>query len=356
LLFYENENKYENMDTQKLQEIKEAIQSSHVNFLIGAGLSTPYLPLLGDIETKLTMEKKNSERIKIKKEYFEKVMAPNLDIMQNTVDATKQTDFENTRKAYKDFFELMGHILLHRKNTILSKQANVFTTNIDVLMETTLEELGVEYNDGFSGRLNSVFSLSNFKKSILKRSLHFENISEVPVFNLIKIHGSLTWERIEDKIVFSKLKQFDRSWLKKSGKKFDDVYKKLAIINPEKKKFEETVIDLTYYELLRLYSSELEKENVTLFIMGFSMEDEHIREITLRSANSNPTLKIYVFSHDKDTDSSMKNKMQIGKLRYSNIEIIEPEDDSVENKLNLNNITTSVFAAVANSISHDNKD
>jgi hypothetical protein len=344
------------MDTQKLQEIKEAIQSSHVNFLIGAGLSTPFLPLLGDIETRLTTEKKNLERIKIKKEYFEKVMMPNLDVIQNTIAADRQLDFNNTHNAYNEFFELIGHILLHRKNTILSKQANIFTTNIDILMETSLEELGVEYNDGFSGRLSSTFSLSNFKKSILKRSLHFENISEVPVFNLIKIHGSLTWEKDGNKIIFSKLKHFDKSWLRKSGKKFDDVYKKLAIINPEKKKFEETVIDLTYYELLRLYSSELEKENVTLFIMGFSMEDEHIREITLRSANSNPTLKIYLFSHAQDTDSSIKNKMQIGKLRYSNIEIIEPEDNTNENKLNLGKITASVFTEVANTISHDNKD
>jgi len=29
------------------------------------------------------------------------------------------------------------------------------------------------------------------------------------------------------------------------------------------------------------------------------MEDEHIKEITIRSANSNPTLKIYLFAMDK---------------------------------------------------------
>jgi len=310
-----------------IQEIKEAVQSSHINFLFGAGLSNPFLPLLGDIETRLSNEARKPERIKIKKEYFEKVMMPNLDVISGKIDATKQADFDATCKAYKDFFELISHILLKRKNTILSKQANIFTTNIDVLMETVLEESSLEYNDGFTSRLNSIFSLSNFKKSILKRSLHFENISEVPVFNLMKIHGSLTWEKIKDKIYFSKLKHFDKTILKKSGKSFDEKYGKLAIVNPEKKKFEETVIDLTYYELLRMYSSELEKENVVLFVMGFSMEDEHIREITLRTADSNPTLKIYIFCHGQDQDSKMKEKMRIGKLRYSNIEIIEPSDN-----------------------------
>jgi len=344
------------MDNQKIQEIKEVIQSSHINFLFGAGVSNHFLPLLGDIETRLSSEKKEDERIKIKKEYFEKVMLPNLEVVNGNINNSKQTDFETTHKAYKNFFELVGHILLHRKNTILSKQANVFTTNIDILMENALEEIGIEYNDGFSGRLNSTFSLSNFKKSILKRSLHFENISEIPIFNIIKIHGSLTWEKIGDKIFFSKLKHFDNSLKDKTGKAFNDGYKKLAIVNPEKKKLEETVINLTYYELLRMYSSELEKENAVLFIMGFSMEDEHIREITIRSANSNPTLKIYLFCHGQDTDSKMKDKMQIGKLRYSNIEIIEPENNEKKDKLNLAKITELIFGSIVKSIAHDNKD
>lgn len=339
-----------------MQEIRDVVQSSHINFLFGAGLSNPYLPLLGDIETRLSGEKSTAERIKIKKEYFEKVMLPNLEVINGNINTSKQDDFKATHKAYKNFFEFVGHILLHRKNTILSKQTNIFTTNIDILMETALEDLGIEYNDGFSGRLNSSFSLSNFKKSILKRSLHFENVSEIPVFNLIKIHGSLTWEKIKDKILFSKLKHFDTSLLKKTGETFDEDYKKLAIVNPEKKKIEETVIGLTYYELLRMYSSELEKENVVLFVMGFSMEDEHIREITIRSANSNPTLKIYLFCHGKDSDSKMKDKMKIGQLRYSNIEIIEPESDESKDKLSLAKITELVFGAIANSIAHDNKD
>ncbi|MCX6739616.1 MAG: SIR2 family protein [Candidatus Parcubacteria bacterium] len=344
------------MDDRKIQEIREGLQSSHVNFLFGAGLSTPYLPLLGDIEIRLSRERKSAERIKIKKEYFEKVMIPNLEIINNDITSSKQNDFNITQKAYKDFFELIGHILLHRKNTILSKQVNIFTTNIDILMEVALEELNMEYNDGFSGRLNSVFSLSNFKRSILKRSLHYENVSEVPIFNLVKIHGSLTWKKIEDKIFFSKLTHFDKSLLKKSGKKFDDNYKKLAIVNPEKKKLEETVMDLTYYELLRMYSSELEKENVILFIMGFSMEDEHIREITIRGANSNPTLKIYLISHEKDTNLDLARKMEIGKLRYSNIEIVEPEDGEQNSKLSLTVITKLIFEKVVKNIAHDNKD
>lgn len=326
-----------------IQEIKETIQSSHVNILIGAGLSTPFLPVLGDIESRLSIETNIAKRIIIKKEYFQSVMAPNIDIISNRIDITKQDDYKITINSYKNFFELIGRILLSRKNTILSKQANIFTTNIDILIETAIEEIGLEYNDGFSGRLSPKFSISNYKKSILKRSLHYENISEIPVFNVIKIHGSLTWEKVEDRIYFSKLWHVDKYLLNKKGKRFEEEYHKLAIINPEKKKYEETVVDLTYYELLRMYSSELEKENVVLFVMGFSMNDEHIREITIRTANSNPTLKIYVFCFRKDDASEMKTKMRFAELRYSNIEIIEPDDNEDANKLRLSKINEFVF-------------
>ena len=78
-------------------------------------------------------------------------------------------------------------------------------------------------------------------------------------------------------------------------KKFIDEYENLLIINPTKEKFRSSVLNRNYYELLRIYSTELEKENTVLFVMGFSFSDEHIREVTIRAANSNPTLKVYIF-------------------------------------------------------------
>lgn len=328
------------------QEMKEIIQSSNLNFLFGAGLSTPFLPLLNDIETRLTKENDTAKKVPIYREYFEKIMIPNLSIVDNSIDKSETSNFQKTYKNYKKFFELISLILLKRKSTILSKQANIFTTNIDILIETALEESFLEYNDGFAGHLNPIFSLSNFKKSILKRSLHFENISEIPVFNLIKMHGSLTWNKKDKEIHFSHLKHFTKELLNKGDVDFRSEYNKLAIVNPEPKKFEETVIDLTYYELLRMYSSELEKENTVLFVMGFSMADQHIREITIRSANSNPTLKIYIFCHSTDKVSEVEKIMTVGKLKYSNIEIISPQDEEESSKLNFEKINNSVFTDI----------
>ena len=336
------------------QELKEIIQSSNLNFLLGAGLSRPFLPILNDIEMRLTDEKNETKRIGIYKEYFEKIMLPNLYIIEDSFETRTESNFRATYENYKKFFEIVSLILLRRKSTILSKQANIFTTNIDIFCETALEESNLEYNSGFSGLLNPKFGLSNFKKSISKRSLHFENVSEIPVFNLIKMHGSLTWYKKGDDINFSRLTHIDRTALKKGDKEFMSFYEKIAIINPEPKKLRETVIDLIYYELLRMYSSELEKENTVLFVLGFSMSDQHIREITVRAANSNPTLKIYVFAHSKDRLSEMSKNLNIGELRYSNIEIICPENDNIENKYDFKKINCEVFEPMLTYYHDDN--
>jgi len=341
------------MDVKKIQKIKDIIQSSNFNFLIGAGLSMPFLPPLNDIEAKMNNAETVEEKYKISKEYFEKVMLPNKKIVLQQFDYSEDENgvseigkYETVIKQYQIFFDLIANILFERKGTILSKQANIFTTNIDIFMEKALEDNNLNYNDGFSGNLEPSFDISNFKKTIHKKSLHFENTSEIPTFNLIKVHGSLTWILNEKskRINFTKLNHIDESLLKESMTAFQKEYEKIMVVNPEISKLSKTVLDVIYYELLRVYSAELEKENSVLFVLGFSMEDEHIREITLRSANSNPTLTVFIFCHSKDKAEGMRTK--IGKPRYNNIEIIEPTDNSNENKFNFKNINEQLFNKV----------
>ncbi len=334
------------MDDREIQKIKEIIQSSNLNFLIGAGLSTPFLPLLNDIEQRLNKEKDESKKTIIYKEYFTKVVLPNFVFIDNNLTNNKDSNFQTVYKNYRVFFGLISSILLKRKNTILSKQANIFTTNIDLFIETALESLNLEYNDGFSGRLNSTFSLSNFKRSILKRSIHFENISEIPLFNVLKMHGSLSWHRQDNKILFSKLNHINKNLSDLSDQNFKEGYANISIVNPELKKVQESVIDLTYYELLRMYSSELEKENTVLFVMGFSMSDEHIREITIRAANSNPTLKIYIFCYRKQEVTKISEACLLDRLKYSNVELVTPADDEEGNSYDLKKINETFFQKI----------
>jgi len=336
------------------RELKEILQSSNINFLFGAGCSSPYLALLANIEKSISEANgNNSEITKQLKKYFEGVILPSLSILDNGAnlstkkpskkELSEKEKYDLTVLGYSEFFSSINKILLYRKSTLLNKQANIFTTNIDIFLEKVLENMNLEYNDGFSGNFDPTFRTSNFNKSIQKVSTHFSNVSEIPTFNLIKLHGSLSWksDKTKENIVFSKLGEvqtIDR--VKSDDAKFRKEYDKLQIINPTKNKLQETVIDVTYYELLRLYSSELEKENTVLFVIGFSMEDEHIRAITKRVADSNPTLKIYILCHSNGSTKNLCDKW-FGEMRYQNVAVIAPDEE--EKHYDLATITSDLF-------------
>ena len=375
------------MNNNLMNDLRDIVQDCNINFLIGAGLSSPYLSLLGNIEKLLTelsnmkeQEKvtKNQEKIiraSFYKEIFDKVIVKNIDLLKRLNEG--RFNFSNGEEKnlylgfikYTNFIIIINEIFLNRRSTILSKQVNLFTTNFDIFLDVALEETRVEYNDGFNGHFNPVFNLSNFKRSFLKRTLHYDNIYELPGFNLMKLHGSLTWKKEKNKenIFFDKNlelvenikkiqvpnEQLINIRGKDNEKEIDDLitqskdrkihsiidefiteYEKLSIINPTKEKFKETLLQRNHYELLRIYSTELEKENTVLFVMGFSFSDEHIRDITIRVANSNPTLKIYIFAYTDIEKENIKNKL----IKKNNVKVLSPKDIPEELYRNKNNV------------------
>ncbi|WP_090714716.1 SIR2 family protein [Bathymodiolus azoricus thioautotrophic gill symbiont] len=234
---------------------------------------------------------------RIKKEYFKKSIRKNICLLTIPFMSLPQQFLQ-----YKKFYKTINALILQRESSLLSKQVNIFTTNVDIFSEIALEDTGIEFNDGFHGRFNPKYSIGNFKKSYYKTSLHYENTSEIPVFNVIKLHGSVSWCTEDKNIKLDKDLKLVKEISNSSDDKFKENYDKLMIVNPSKKKFRDTVLNETHYDLLRMYNNELEKENSVLFVMGFSFADEHIKELTLRAANTNPTCVIYIFVHDDSND------------------------------------------------------
>jgi hypothetical protein len=62
------------------------------------------------------------------------------------------------------------------------------------------------------------------------------------------------------------------------------------------------------------------------WVLGFSMADEHIREITKRAANSNPTLKVYIFCYS-DGETNKNLEAWFIDMKYQNIEIVVPDGE-----------------------------
>ena len=336
----------------QLTTLKNTIQSCNINFLLGSGLSRPYLITLGNIETLLEeLERSDSPdtlakdivKASLYKRYFEEVMLKNLEsYKKNKAD---KKDYDAVLKNYKDFLQSVNTVLLHRYVPIYNKQINLFTTNIDLFFERSLEGTKVEFNDGFAGRLNPRLDLSNFQKSYNKTSLHYQNTSEIPVFNLLKLHGSINWKKEGEQIILSDFDEYkavslalaklgsepfieitkesklatlitnarkkideglDQEELEQALVDFFNAYDQLQIVNPTKEKFKTTLLNNYYYELLRLFANEMEKENTLLFALGFSFADEHVREITIRALNSNPTLQLYAVAHSAEAKSDVE--------------------------------------------------
>ncbi len=341
-------------DISDFKDFKNLLQSGRLNFLIGSGLSAPYLGILGGTEQKLE-EIRNAEynnederlaaEADIIKTYFETCISKNHEIRHTN------NDFEGVLQNYKSLLHNINKIILLRQNNLLlSKQVNLFTTNFDIFLEKSLEEQKLEFNDGFSGTLDPCFNLSNFKKSLYKTSQHYDNKSEVPMFNLFKLHGSVTW-RLDGELIKldSKLEVLN------SVKNDINNYNKLPIINPTKEKFKFTTLNYTYYELLRMFSNELERENSVLFVMGFSFADEHIREIVLRSIDSNPTLIVYIFPYDSDAVAQIKNNLGYdGKNpKNNNLKFVLPADNAQND---LATINSRHFQGLADSLTEKNNE
>ncbi|HAH76546.1 SIR2 family protein [Leyella stercorea] len=354
-----------------LDILRNFIQSSNINFLYGSGISRPYLSTLGNIEKWLNKvaEDDGKETYKdvikasLYKAYCDGVILKNHYFYHDK-------DFLETKSAYTDFFSVCNELMNKRNAQLLNKQINLFTTNIDLLAEETLEKSGIELNDGFRGTLKPAYNESNFQISLSKSSMQFHKQAEVPMFNLIKVHGAVNWKEQDGTIrsdtmlmyyVQQALDKIDKDYFvnlyKTNGTektydevkteaddialhlpdnaydKFFDAYNQIVMINPTKDKFRTSVLDYHFYELMRIYSNALERENSLLFVMGFSFADEHIAQITKRAADTNPTLQVVVFAYsDKDLDTYKQNLGIEHGCSNNNILILTPSSFKESNQ------------------------
>lgn len=371
------------------ERLRTIVQDSHLNFLIGAGSPAAYFGLLGNVEEALTQvaaataadDMKAIVRASIQAYFFDSVLVPNLKVLERHADA------EAVLTSYAKFLRTVNRILLKRHSSILAKQATVFTSNVDMVFEVAFEQMGIDFSDGFSGKIRPRLDLGDFNTIRLRMANRFEQRSEVPVFNLVKMHGSVGWlqetrtpAKTEivfdhglslikdvqaaldaargDLIAMNKPSEVDAAALlakATSGQvaatvtAFTVAYDKLGIVNPDKEKFATTVLNETYYELIRRFANELEKENSVLFAHGFSFRDEHLRDVVIRAARSNPTLQVIVFCYSRDDLAGYQKLIPDTEVKNGNILFVlppEPEDGAKEVKATLDVVTNDYFAPI----------
>jgi hypothetical protein len=279
------------------KELREIIQSGHLNLLVGSGCSSGYLSTLRDIETRMNVDETKEEA---QKDYY-KIIKKSKSILNETLEtnAREKEKLVNAKEKYDSFLGFWADTISKRSLHIVNKQINLFTTNFDMFMEDSCERLGIPYNDGFIGQIKPVFGVSNFNKIQKYKSLQFDNTSDIPLFNIIKLHGSLSWVTKDNKVIYSDGSHVPDNLDNKTGEDFTSGYEQIGVINPNAEKHFETVLDTNYASMLRKFTLELEKENSVLVIVGFSLTDKHVRDLLYGVIKSNPTLVVVYFSYSQ---------------------------------------------------------
>lgn len=312
-------------------KMQRMYSSSNINVLIGSAFSLPYLKTLESVEKRLSeaLESGNrEEEYKIKKEFFEKSIEP-----------VSEIDFNGPEfNAKRDFIKLLTDIVALRETSVVHKVINMFTTNYDNLLENALERNNIDYFDGFAGRINPKFSTANYGKLVCRQNGSQGRLSEEVSVNLFKIHGSLYWREESGDIFFE---DFERRIMDISSEEeqegFLEKYKKLAIINPEKNKFNSTVMNSNYYDQIRMFANEMERQNTILLAFGFSFADEHLLQIIDRALVSNPTLTLLVFPYCEDDLEKFRKIFKFNNnvyCYYEKRDIVEPIENFSLDKMN----------------------
>ena len=343
----------------------EKLYGKNINFLIGSGASFGVIPTLSSkykneenkelsIEEILELDTNKEDNLKniIYLYYYHKI-----------IKIGYLTDTEESNPVFKNYQKLLENLikLLQRETYQKEKRINIFTTNYDLFFEKVADSLVGKYefyfNDGSSGNITKKLSMKNYHKKIYHTGI-FDNFDrEIPIINLFKLHGSVSWKYVNDKNnkpyeikveyfedknpedIENLIEKVSNEEIKKAKEKIEKdknleenikgirnkLLKKFALIFPEKNKFENTLYQEFYYQNLRQLSYELEKQNSILIVFGFSFADEHIAEIVKRACN-NPTLNIYIFCYSLNTKDEILNNLKLEEFP-NNIKTILPEDN-----------------------------
>lgn len=330
------------------QEFLDRIDGKNINFLIGAGASSEYLNSLKvgskgeSVEDIYTSA--NSDFVRELINFYFFYVSVQKGFIQYE-DNPKDED-NKLKEVFQGYKILVLNIIkiLNDSGFEKPKRANIFTTNYDTFFETVFDEIAINkplvvFNDGSQGFFKREVSYKNYYFNVVHSGTDDYFRREIPSINLYKLHGSLTWRYDNEKEII--LSSFDKNLIKEISGISDDImnnlldsnfkkemsdtadvrryldsikeseeskelkeltnrlsdfnkkYRELLIVSPTKRKFEQTVFENQYYQLLRAFTNEMEKKNTVMIVMGFSFRDEHIREI-IRRSQYNPTLQIFV--------------------------------------------------------------
>lgn len=172
----------------------------------------------------------------------------------------------------------------------------IVTTNYDTLIEDAADEMGYTVMDGFTFSHRPYFDSDMFEWNLVK---DIENIKtneleyKKNIINLLKLHGSLTWER-------------DGKGIRRKEK--NEVNKPIMIF-PSSNKYMQSYQE-PYFELFTKFQELLKRPNTLFITSGFSFADNHISQMIYQAVLHNKSLGVLITDYEVDQNNENWNKMK----------------------------------------------
>lgn len=289
-----------------IKQLRYFAMTKRLNFLIGSGTSVPAIPLMSFFKSKDISDEEANNLLSDKvKEVSKKVLE----------DISKANDEENIKavfKRYSEFIKVLLQLLYHANSRQVTKNINIFTTNYDLFIEKSLDELmkyeSFVFNDGSNGYFNRILDSANYNKSVAYRGLNDNYLNELPTLSLIKPHGSMNWARGQE----------DNILIRQS------VVENPVVVKPTGIEGQETFLNNHFHDMLRVFQLELDKPQSILIVIGFSFQDKHIAKMLSRSLK-NPELNVFIFCYSESDKQTILTNLGLSDCPR-NLNVITPNE------------------------------
>ena len=213
---------------------------------------------------------------------------------------------ENTSYSYDEAkfkHETILNILTEKIES--PSKLSVITTNYDTVFEDAAANQNYTVFDGFKFLANPKFDSDMFNWNLVKevsdiktRELEYNK----RVFNLIKLHGSLTWKK-NQKGEITRVLNGDQVEAKDT-----------VMIFPSSDKYAQSYQE-PYFDLFTKFQELLKRKNTLLITAGFSFSDNHIFRMISQAVKNNKELALLVTDYDIDQqdNKNWQELLELGK-------------------------------------------
>ena len=206
-------------------------------------------------------------------------------------------DYDNNYLKHSIFINTLSHLVK------TPSKLTMVTTNYDTLLEDAADSIGYTVMDGFTFSHRPYFDSDMFEWNLVR---DIENIKtkeleyKKNIINLIKLHGSLTWER-------------DANGIRRIEK--SDVSEPIMIF-PSSNKYMQSYQD-PYFELFTKFQELLKRPNTLLITVGFSFADNHISQMIIQAIQRNKSMATLISDYCiSQTNSNWLKLVDLMKHNY----------------------------------------